>query len=69
MPTCPNCSRPMEKNHPIDVCLVAALFGVVRDRGNKTDDRIKKLMRDVNVDLLWDDLGPLIDRLEKGYYS
>ena len=66
--TCPNCGCPVE-GHPNNACVLAALIGVVRDRENLTEDELLALHRNACVDVMWDDIGPILDRLEEGFYS
>lgn len=66
--TCPNCTQPVV-DHPENGCVLAALIGVVRERGNKNEAELIELHADANVDALWDVLGPVIDGLEEGEFS
>lgn len=65
---CPNCFDPIE-GHPDSACVLNALIQVVRERGDLTEEQLRALHRDANVDVLWEDLGPVIDRLQAGGYS
>lgn len=67
MKTCPNCSASFP--HPENGCALAMLISVISDRGTKTDAEIDALMTDCDVSALWDDLGPIVDKLENGGYK
>lgn len=66
--TCPNCAGPVV-GHEENGCVLAALIGVVRDRGNHTELKIRQLHANANIDALWDQLGPIIDQLEEGAFN
>jgi hypothetical protein len=68
---CPNCSQAftVRRPHPENGCALAALAGVVADLGNKTPAQVARLIHNADVDALWTDLGPVIDKLEDGEYS
>lgn len=65
---CPNCTSPVN-GHPENGCVLQALIGVIRDRGNLSERKILDLHANAWVDSLWDDMGPIIDDLEEGQYS
>lgn len=65
---CPNCSEQVE-NHPQNGCVLAALVEILRDRGRYTDQTLQTIHANCDVDALWEDLGPVIDRLGDGDYS
>jgi len=65
---CPNCIEPIE-GHPENGCVVAALIGVLRDREDHTEEQLLQLHRDIDVDALWDVLGPVIDTLGDGGFN
>lgn len=67
MSRCPNCGA--DALHPENGCVLSTLIGVVRDRGNKTEDELRKLAESCDVSCLWDDLGQLVDDLESGRYA
>ncbi len=64
---CPNCQSPVA-NHPENGCVLAALIQVIREREALPETRLRKIHQGTDVDLLWRDLGPVIDRLEEGNY-
>ena len=64
---CPNCSCDVEK-HPDNGCVLNALIGVVRDRGNVSDLALQDLHAQCSVDSLWGRLGPIVDDLEEGWF-
>jgi len=66
--TCPNCGGSI-KDHVADFCVLSSLMGVVDDRGNLARAQLEQLWGNVDIDRLWDDLGPILDRLEAGDYS
>lgn len=69
MPTeCPNC---LEKHEVFpDVCVLHVLLGVaVHGRQSLTNEAAHVVLKNCNADALWDDLGPIVDRLEAGYYD
>lgn len=65
--TCPNCNSPV-KGHPDNSCVLNALIGVLRERGVPAK-KLEKLHAACWIDNVWDDIGPIMDRLEDGYYS
>lgn len=65
---CPNCLDPIE-GHPENSCILNTLIQVVRERGNTTEERLKEIHAKCIVDLLWIDIGPILDDLEDGRYS
>jgi hypothetical protein len=64
---CPNCNHPVE-DHPANGCVLAAFIRVLEDRG-VDKAKLEKLHAECWVDNLWDDVGPILDRLEEGHYS
>ena len=66
---CPNCYASPVKGHPENGCVLAAFIVVLRDRGNKPERRLLQIHAECNVDALWDQVGPLLDRLEEGEFS
>jgi hypothetical protein len=65
---CPNCTAPI-KLHPENGCVLNALIQVVRERRTKTERQLLRLHAKAMPDALWEDIGPLVDRLEDGKYS
>lgn len=71
MPTplkCPNCGGNV-RNHPKNDCLLAVLIQVIRERKSLSEKKLLAIHSTVDVDAFWDDLGPIIDNLETGFYS
>lgn len=66
--TCPNCEDPV-LTHSENGCILAALIGVVSDRGNTSAEKLQELHASCDVDELWHRLGPIIDDLEAGVFS
>lgn len=66
--TCGNCLSPIE-NHPENESVVAALFQVLHDRGEMETSEIHRLHALCDVDRLWYELGPLVNRLANGEFS
>lgn len=66
--TCPNCNfkgGPDEitsEAHVDSGCVLGALVGVVRDRGSDID---AAKIESIDVDALWNQLGPLADEIEE----
>lgn len=65
---CPNCGEHVN-GHPDTSCTLYALMQIVRERSNLTEAKVQKVHREVNVDALWEELGPIIDRLENGDFN
>lgn len=65
---CPNCFKPI-KTHKNNGCVLKALMVVLNGRGGKTRKELNKLHAKCNADALWDELGPIIDRLGDGEFS
>ncbi len=65
---CPNCAGDIDK-HLESGCVLGALISVIKDRGEHTEEQLKALTHDCDVDRLWEDLGPIIDSLASGAYS
>lgn len=68
MSECPNCGCLVE-DHPGNRCVLNAFIGIIRDRGNLSEDKLLALHHNACFDVLWDDLSPILDRLEEGFYS
>jgi hypothetical protein len=46
------------------------LVGVsLQSRQSITDEQAIEIIKNTNADMLWEDIGPIIDRLEEGYYK
>lgn len=65
---CPNCQASVA-NHPDTACVLGALIALIRDRQSVSERRLRKIHADTDVDAMWEDLGPVIDKLEAGGYS
>ena len=65
---CPNCDVPIA-GHPENGCVLAACIGVISDRGELSEAKIRRLFTDTDPDLFWSEVGDLIDRLEDGEFS
>lgn len=65
--TCPNCSEPID-GHPKNGCALRTLIQVVKERGEVSDEDLRKLHLTCDADKLWDDLGPVADNLQSGQY-
>lgn len=65
---CPGCGHPVD-DHPEDGCVLGALIRVLRDRGSLDEQELLKLHSEADIDGLWADIGPILDRLEDGGYS
>ena len=66
--TCPNCGSPV-KTHPRNDCVLNALIGILHDRGNLSKKKLHVIHRKADTGVLWEDLGPILDRLEDGFYT
>lgn len=66
--TCPNCGQPAE-GHPKSGCVLGSLIGVLRNRGNLDEEELLNIHRKADTGVLWSDLGPILDRLEDGFYT
>jgi hypothetical protein len=67
-PTCPNCTHPIE-GHPQNSCVLAALIDCLRDRGDLSEEELAQRHADCDMDPFWDDMGPVLDRLEDDGYT
>ena len=65
---CPNCLGPIAK-HPQNSCMLAMFIQVIRERGEMSERKLRKLHAKCNVDALWDKLAPIIDDIEEGEYT
>jgi hypothetical protein len=66
---CPNCGDE-HAELPSAPCLLAVLLGlIVHDRETMTHEQAQAALAKVDVDALWTDLGPILDRLEDGAYG
>lgn len=65
---CPNCLENLDE-HPENGCVLHAFIAVLFDRGNLSEEQLAKLHADTDVDLFWNDLGPILDKLENGEYT
>lgn len=67
-PVCPNCNEKVV-GHPSNGCVLGALIQCVRDRKTTDTALLEELHAKVDLDKLWQDVGPVISRLESGHYS
>ncbi len=65
---CPNCGHSIQ-NHPNNGCVLHAFIGVLAERENLGRKKLDDLHAQADVDKLWEDLGPILDKLEAGGYS
>ena len=65
---CPNCTRNIVGHEP-NGCVLEALMSVLRDRGGHTDKQMRKLWANVDVDALWNAIGPIVDDLGEGVFT
>jgi len=65
---CPNCQERFHVVHPENGCVLASLTQVVREREIVDEEKLLQLHENTDVSALWDDLGPIIDKLEEGKY-
>lgn len=65
---CNNCGRTHEIF--LDVCIADAFLGVsLHSRGSLTEKQAAIILAGMDAAAFWDDVGPIIDRLEEGYYN
>jgi hypothetical protein len=65
---CNNCCQPHTEF--TDVCILESLLGVsVLGRESLTMEQARSILIETDVYALWNDLGPIIDRLEDGKYA
>ncbi|HMM79256.1 MAG TPA: hypothetical protein PKC65_04450 [Pyrinomonadaceae bacterium] len=69
--TSTKCSNCADEHRSIpDVCILSALVGVsLFSRESLNEKQARNIIASSNADHLWDDLGPIIDRLESGFYA
>lgn len=66
---CPNCYVPIA-DHTEKGCVLAALIGVLRERGTYSEEELRYLHEKCNVDVLWDNLvGRIVDKLGDGDFN
>jgi hypothetical protein len=65
---CPNCGEPVA-GHPDTGCVLNALVQIIRERGEIPEVKVRKIHREVDVDALWEELGPVVDRLQEGVFK
>lgn len=65
---CPNCAHPIE-NHPENGCVLKALIGVLRNRGEYEEIYLNEIHANTDVDALWQKIGRIIDDLGEGLYG
>lgn len=65
---CPNCAEPIAKHGKAD-CMLGAFIDLLRDRGNLSEQRLRKIHESTNADLFWDDVGRIVDCLGDGEYE
>ena len=65
---CPNCVQLID-GHPQNSCVLAAFIALLKDRENLTAEALLELHRNVDIDALWDALGPVLDTLEAGGFT
>lgn len=66
---CPNCEQSPVDGHPENGCLLVSLIQVLRDRGEFEESDLQKIHAECSADLLWDALGPIVDRLGEGKFA
>ena len=65
---CPNCTAPVA-GHPENGCVLAALIQVLRDRGELSERRLRRVHARTNADALWGDIGRTVNDLADGQYD
>lgn len=75
--TCPNCSKPIT-NHKANGCMLATLVYVLCDRIGEvggpndtplTEEDVLRAWVTADPDLMWDDIGPILNNLQDGVYK
>jgi len=57
------------RDHPENGCVLATLVQAIRERGNVDEEKLLQMHATTDVSALWEDLGPIIDKLEAGEYA
>lgn len=65
---CPNCLAPVA-GHPANGCLLEVLITTLGERMTMTDHQLASLHANVDASALWDDMRPILDKLESGGYA
>lgn len=65
---CPNC-REQVVTHAENGCALALLIQLVRERGDHSEHTLLNLHYMCDTDKMWDDLGPVVDQMERGDYN
>jgi hypothetical protein len=68
-PTCPNCGHELNEVHDACQCVLAVFASILEDREEIPGSAIDKRVEECNVDQLWNDLGPIIDKFQEGGYD
>lgn len=63
---CCNCMEPSP--HPDNECVLHALLTVLRERETHSEEELEKIYINCNVDLLWNELGRIVNDLGNGRY-
>ena len=66
---CPNCREDLAKGHPGNGCVLGALFSCIADREGGRRRALMERLADVDECALWDDIGPIVDKLQDGAYN
>jgi hypothetical protein len=66
-PLCPCCYEPV--GHPANGCVLQAMFYCLQERRDLDEKEINDLWERVDIDFLWEDLGPVIDQLGRGEFQ
>lgn len=65
---CPNCLDPVKGHFPSG-CVLNAFIELIRDRGTVSAAKLRKIHLNTNIDQLWDELDPIVARLEAGEFN
>jgi hypothetical protein len=65
---CPNCGA-RAYLHIHNGCALAVLGEVAHSRGGLTRADVARLIAEANMDTMWSDIGPIVDRFEEGFYD
>jgi hypothetical protein len=61
---CNNCFQ--EHEELVEVCIPATLLAASE---SIPDERKAEILKNIDTDLFWEDMGKIVDKLEDGYYD
>jgi hypothetical protein len=66
---CPNSNYGVLDHDAPESCILHALIAALYERGAVADSRMMMLHAGCDVEALWGDLAPIVDKLERGLYA